>query len=64
MITILDMFEILELPKEEKTEVEQFTPLDQTEESKTDTVETVSKQDYDNLVQTIEELKNLLTNKE
>lgn len=63
MITILDMFEILELPKEEKTEVEQFTPLDQSEET-TDTVETVSKQDYDNLVQTIEELKNLLTNKE
>lgn len=63
MITILDMFENLELPKEEKTEVEQFTPLDQTEET-TDTVETVSKQDYDNLVQTIEELKNLLTNKE
>lgn len=61
---MLDMFEILELPKETKTEVEQFTPLDQTEETKTDTVETVSKQDYDNLVQTIEELKNLLTNKE
>lgn len=61
---MLDMFEILELPKEAKTEVEQFTPLDQTEETKTDTVETVSKQDYDNLVQTIEELKNLLTNKE
>lgn len=61
---MLDMFEILELPKEEKTEVEQFTPLDLTEESKTDTVETVSKQDYDNLVKTIEELKNLLTNKE
>lgn len=59
------MFEILELPKEEKTEVEQFTPLDQTEDSKTDTVETVSKQDYDNLVKTIEELKNLIvTNKE
>lgn len=64
VITILDMFEILELPKEGVKEVEQFTPLDQTEETKTDTVETVSKQDYDNLVQTIEELKNLLTNKE
>lgn len=59
---MLDMFEILDLPKETKTEVEQFTPLDQTET--TDAVETVSKQDYDNLVQTIEELKNLLTNKE
>lgn len=59
---MLDMFEILELPREAKTEVEQFTPLDQTET--TDAVETVSKQDYDNLVQTIEELKNLLTNKE
>ena len=53
------MFEILELPKEEVKEVEQFTPLEQVE-----TADTVSKQEYDNLVKTVEELKNLLTNKE
>ena len=62
------MFDILELPKEESKEVEQFTPLEQVEEKPTEPtepIETVSKQDYDNLVKTIEELKALLTtNKE
>ena len=59
------MFDILELPKEEAKEVEQFTPLEQVEEKPTEPIETVSKQDYDNLVKTIEELKALLTtNKE
>lgn len=65
---LLDMFDILELPKEETKEVEQFTPLEQVEENpteQTESIETVSKQDYDNLVKTIEELKTLLTtNKE
>lgn len=55
------MFDILELPKEEAKEVEQFTPLEQVEEQ----IESVTKQDYDSLVKTIEELKTLLTtNKE
>lgn len=55
------MFDLLELPKEEPKEVEQFTPL----ETPTEQNETVNKQDYDNLVKTIEELKSLLvTNKE
>lgn len=65
------MFDILEIPKEETKELEQFTPLEQVGESptvQTDTsepLETVSKQDYDSLVKTIEELKSLLTtNKE
>lgn len=62
------MFDILELPKEESKEVEQFTPLEQVAENpteQTDTIETVTRQDYDSLVKTIEELKNLLTqNKE
>ena len=62
------MFDILEIPKEETKEVEQFTPLEQVEEKPTEPtepIETVSKQDYDNLVKTIEELKSLLTtNKE
>ena len=62
------MFDILELPKEETKEVEQFTPLEQVEENPTEPtepIETVSKQDYDILVKTIEELKALLTtNKE
>lgn len=54
------MFEILEIPKEETKVVEQFTPLEQTEE-----IDAVNKQDYDSLVKTIEELKTLLTtNKE
>lgn len=57
------MFEILELPKEEPKEVEQFTPLEEVKETKTETVDTVSKQEYDSLVKTIEELKNLI-NKE
>lgn len=61
---MLDMFDTLELPKEEVKEVEQFTPLEQVEETKTETVDTVSKQDYDSLVKTVEELKNLLKNKE
>lgn len=68
MSQLLDMFDILELPKEETKEVEQFTPLEQVEENpteQTESIETVSKQDYDNLVKTIEELKTLLTtNKE
>lgn len=58
------MFDILELPKEEVKEVEQFTPLEEVKEETTETIDTVSKQDYDNLAKTIEELKNLLTNKE
>lgn len=58
------MFEILELPKEEKTEVEQFTPLEEDKTEPTDNIDMFSKQDYDSLVQTIEELKNLITNKE
>lgn len=57
---MLDMFELLELPKEEPKEVEQFTPLEEVKEEPTETIDTVSKQDYDNLVKTIEELKNLL----
>lgn len=65
MSQLLDMFDILELPKEEVKEVEQFTPLEEVEEKTTEQIETVSKQDYDSLVKTIEELKNLLTtNKE
>lgn len=59
------MFDILELPKEEVKEVEQFTPLEEVEKPKPETVDTVSKQEYDNLVKTIEELKTLIiTNKE
>lgn len=62
------MFDILELPKEETKEVEQFTPLESVGEETTEpteTIETVTKQDYDSLVKTIEELKTLLTtNKE
>ena len=68
---MLDMFDILELPKEETKELEQFTPLEVVGEKPTEPteptepIETVSKQDYDNLVKTIEELKSLLTsNKE
>ena len=62
---MLDMFDILELPKEDIKEVEQFTPLEQVGENPTEQIETVSKQDYDNLVKTIEELKSLLSsNKE
>lgn len=57
------MFDILELPKEEKKEVEQFTPLEQVEEPKAEATDTVSKQEYDTLVKTVEELKNLITNK-
>ena len=64
MRQLLDMFDILELPKEEIKEVEQFTPLEEVEEKPTE-IETVTKQDYDSLVKTIEELKTLLTtNKE
>ena len=62
------MFDILDLPKEETKEVEQFTPLEEVGEKPTEPtepIETVSKQDYDNLVKTIEDLKSLLTtNKE
>lgn len=58
------MFETLELPKDEVKEVEQFIPLEE-ETEVTETVETVSKQEYDSLVKTIEELKSLITtNKE
>ena len=60
---MLDMFDILEIPKEEVKEVEQFTPLEEVKTEVTETVETDIKQDYDSLVKTIEELKNLLTNK-
>lgn len=55
------MFDILELPKEEPKELEQFTPLEQVEEKPTEQIETVSKKDYDSLVKTIEELKTLIT---
>ena len=58
---LLDMFDILELPKEEMKEMEQFTPLEEVVEKPTEQLETVTKQDYDSLVKTIEELKNLLT---
>lgn len=59
------MFDTLELPKVEVKEVEQFIPLEQVEEKPTEQIETVTKQDYDSLVKTIEELKTLLTtNKE
>ena len=58
---MLDMFEILELPKEETKEVEQFVPLEQVEENPPVKIETVSKQDYNSLVKTIEELKTLIT---
>ena len=62
---VLDMFDILELPKEETKEVEQFTPLEELEEKPIEQIEPVSKQDYDSLVKTVEELKTLLTtNKE
>lgn len=60
--TILDIFDTLELPEVEVKEVEQFTPLEEVEEQKTESVDTVSKQEYDNLVKTIEELKNIITN--
>lgn len=62
---MLDMFDILEIPKEEPKEVEQFTPLEEMKTEVTEQNDNVSKQDYDNLVKTIEELKSLLvTNKE
>ena len=61
MRQLLDMFDILDLPKEETKEVEQFIPLEEVEEEPTKQIETVSKQDYDSLVKTIEELKTLLT---
>lgn len=61
---VLDIFDTLELPEVEVKEVEQFTPLEEVEGPETETVDTVSKHDYDNLVKTIEELKNLITNKE
>ena len=61
MRQLLDMFDILDLPKEETKEVEQFTPLEEVEEEPTKQIETVSKQDYDSLVKTIEELKALIT---
>ena len=65
MIQLLDMFDVLELPKEETKSVEQFIPLEEVEEKPTEQIETVSRQDYDNRVKTIEELKTLLTtNKE
>ena len=58
---MLDMFENLEIPKEETKAVEQFTPLEEVEEKPTEEIETVTKRDYDSLVKTIEELKTLLT---
>ena len=61
MKQLLDIFDILELPKEEVKELEQFTPLEEVEEKPTEHIETVSKHDYDSLVKTIEELKTLLT---
>ena len=60
MRQLLDMFDILDLPKEETKALEQFTPLEEVEEKPTE-IETVTKQDYDSLVKTIEELKSLLT---
>lgn len=65
MRQLLDMFDILELPKIETKEVEQFTPLEEVEEKPTEEIETVNKQDFESLVKTVEELKTLLTtNKE
>ena len=65
MRQLLDMFDVLELPKEETKEIEQFTPLEEVEETPTEQIETVNKQDFESLVKTIEELKTLLTtNKE
>lgn len=62
---MLDIFDTLELPKEEEKEVEQFTPLEEVKTEVIETVDTVSKQDYDSLVKTVEELKTLITtNKE
>lgn len=61
---MLDMFDILELPKEEPTEVEQFTPLEELKTDPTETNKIDIKHDYDSLVKTIEELKTLLSNKE
>lgn len=61
---MLDIFDTLELPKDEVKELEQFTPLEQVEEPKTETVNTVSKHDYDNLVKNIEELRKIINNKE
>ena len=62
---LLDMFDILELPKIETKEVEQFIPLEEVEEKPVEEIESVTKHDYDSLVKTIEELKTLLTsNKE
>lgn len=60
---MLDIFDTLELPEVEVKEVEQFTPLEEAEKTETETVDTVSKQDYDNLVKTVEELRKLI-NKE
>lgn len=64
MRQLLDMFDILELPKEETNALEQFTPLEEVEEKPTEPtkqIETVTKQEYNSLVKTIEELKTLLT---
>lgn len=62
---LLDMFDVLELPKEETKSVEQFVPLEEVEEKPSEEIERVSREDYDNLVKTVEELKTLLTtNKE
>lgn len=61
---MLDIFDTLVLPKDTNKEVEQFTPLEEVKTEVIETVDTVSKQDYDSLVKTVEELKNLLTNKE
>lgn len=61
---MLDIFDTLELPEVEVKEVEQFTPLEQVAELKTESNNTVSKQEYDNLVKTVEELKKLIDNKD
>lgn len=61
---MLDIFDTLELPEVEVKEVEQFTPLDDVKTEVAETVDTVSKQDYDNLVKTVEELRKLINNKE
>lgn len=58
---MIDMFDILELPKEKTKGVEQFTPLEQSGEKSEEETESVSEHDYDSLVKTIEELKTLLT---
>lgn len=61
VIQLLDMFDIFEVPEEEVKAIEQFIPLEEAEEKPTEQIDSVTKQYYDSLVETIEEIKTLLT---